>query len=342
MGAILRGASVTALAVGLLSCSGWTPAAVEEQVVAPPAAPEHQEVTIEHGDANLPGALALCETPGTFVPFERTIERQVYDVITAYKTGMTDTLERLTAKTIVEEAERYGLDPWLVVGVIRVESRFYNFAESHKDARGLMQIRPFVGEELAADLGIEWHGAQTLFHPVKNVRMGVFYLAVLNRQFDGNIERALMGYNMGPNRVRRWLRVGRELPTGYADLSREYQGLLAKVARGAVAGADLRSPITAVERSVARRNAVAAAQVAELEPAENGVATATAIPGAIVENLEPAIELDAAPGESAIEHAVEPAFEPTVVNDDPWADLPPPSAASGPSASLPAPEPAFQ
>lgn len=339
MGAILRGASVTALAAGLLSCSGWTPAAVEERVSVPVAAPEHQEVTIEHGDANLPDALALCETPGAFVPFERTIERQVYDVITAYKTGMTDTLERLTAKTIVAEAERYGLDPWLIVGVIRVESRFFNFAESNKDARGLMQIRPFVGEELAADLGIEWNGAQTLFHPVKNVRMGVFYLAVLNRQFGGDIERALMGYNMGPNRVRRWLRDGRELPTGYAELSREYQGLLARVARGAVAGADLRSPITAVERSVARRNAVVVAPVAELDSSENGVAAAATLPGVLPQNPEPAIELDDAPASEAAGGSVEPAFEPQVVNDDPWADLPP---VSVPSAALSAPEPAIQ
>src|SRR5687768_11102725 len=119
---------ISLLAAGLVSCAGFNP----EESAEPfqPAAPDVQDVTVEHGDAVRHETIALCESPGTFIPFERPIEREVYDVITAYKTGLTETLERLLAKTIVAEADRYGLDPWLVVGVIRVESRFNNFALS--------------------------------------------------------------------------------------------------------------------------------------------------------------------------------------------------------------------
>ncbi len=206
---------------------------------------------------------------------------------------MTDTLERLTAKVIVAESERYGMDPWLVVGVIRVESRFNNFAISNKNARGLMQIRPFVAEELAEDLGVEWSGADSLYNPVKNVKLGVFYLAVLQRRFGGNLERSLMAYNMGPNRVREWLKEGRELPTGYAELAREYQHLLGRIGRASVAGKDLRTPITQVERMMAKKHhAESSPIVVELDPSSNGVATGAALPGVLATTSEPAIELD--------------------------------------------------
>src|SRR5687768_2002388 len=89
--------ALTAGALGLASCA---PIGVDEfePIEFVPAAPDVQDVTVEHGDAARPESLSLCESPATFIPFENETERQVYDVLTAYKTGLTDTLERLTAK----------------------------------------------------------------------------------------------------------------------------------------------------------------------------------------------------------------------------------------------------
>lgn len=255
--------------MGLLA--GCTPRVPDSEVVDfTPSAPEIQDVTVEYGAPARPEDLTLCESPSTFIPFEKPVERQVYDVLTAYKTGLNETLERLTAKVIVAESARYGLDPWFVVGVIRVESRFYNFAESNKGARGLMQVRPFVGAEVAGDLGVSWTGADSLFNPIKNVKIGVAYLAILNQSFRGDKNKVLAAYNMGPNRVREWLRDGRDLPTGYSSLVQEYQGLLGNIGTQTIAGTDLVGRITMIERNVAKKQSVIAT-VAELPESDSDV-----------------------------------------------------------------------
>ena len=56
---------------------------------------------------------------------------------------------------IVEKySEQYDLDPYLVLAVINVESRFRHEAVSPKNARGLMQITGKTGEWIAEKLQI--------------------------------------------------------------------------------------------------------------------------------------------------------------------------------------------
>lgn len=278
---------LTALVAALGLLAGCTPRVPDTEVVDfTPASPDIQDVTVEYGAPARPEDLSLCESPGTFIPFEKPVERQVYDVLTAYKTGLNETLERLTAKVIVAESARYGLDPWFVVGVIRVESRFYNFAESNKGARGLMQVRPFVGAEVAGDLGVSWTGADSLFNPIKNVKIGVAYLAILNQSFKGDKNKVLAAYNMGPNRVREWLRDGRDLPTGYSGLVQDYQELLGNIGTHTIAGTDLVGRITMIERNLAKKQSVVAT-VAELPETESDVLGE--VPNSSIP-VEPAIE----------------------------------------------------
>lgn len=282
---LFSSALLAALLVSAAGC-GAQGSGSESVDFAPAAAPDVQDMTVEFGEPARQEDLSLCESPGTFIPFEKPIERQVYDVLTAYKTGMNETLERLTAKVIVAESARYGLDPWFVVGVIRVESRFYNFSESNRGARGLMQVRPFVGEEVAMDLGVSWTGADSLFNPIKNVKIGVAYLAILNQSFRGDKNKVLAAYNMGPNRVRQWMADGRDLPTGYAGLVQEYQALLGNIGTQTIGGTDLVGRITMIERNLARKAAVIAtvAEIPEVASDVVGEVPSSSIPS------EPAIE----------------------------------------------------
>ena len=121
------------------------------------------------------------------------------------------------ARTIVAEAHRNALDPVLVMALIHVESRFNNFAVSPVGAMGLMQILPSTGEEIAAELGITWHGPQTLFDPIANVRIGVAYLHQLSERYE-DLPTALAAYNWGPGRIDRRIRRGTTLPTDYPRL----------------------------------------------------------------------------------------------------------------------------
>jgi soluble lytic murein transglycosylase len=125
-------------------------------------------------------------------------------------------VERL-ARTIVAEAQRNALDPVLVMALIHVESRFNSFAVSPVGALGLMQVLPSTGEEIAAELGIPWHGPQTLFDPIANVRIGVAYLRQLSQRYE-DLPTALAAYNWGPGRIDRRIRRGTSLPKDYPRL----------------------------------------------------------------------------------------------------------------------------
>jgi soluble lytic murein transglycosylase-like protein len=104
------------------------------------------------------------------------------------------------ARAILEEAERAGVAPLLVLAVIHVESRYDPRAVSPVGARGLMQLmEPTLRGELA--------GRADPFDPVTNVRAGVRYLGRLIGTFS-NVELALVAYNAGPGRVRQHLGSG--------------------------------------------------------------------------------------------------------------------------------------
>jgi soluble lytic murein transglycosylase-like protein len=145
------------------------------------------------------------------------------EYIARHPTGLTEYEVAELARTIVTEARRHELDPTLVLAVMRVESRYYNFAVSPVGAMGLMQVMPKTGEEIAAKLDIPWRGPRTLFDPIANVRLGVAYLKQLSERY-GSLPTALAAYNWGPGRVDRRLRRGVPVPTGYPLLVKEAYG----------------------------------------------------------------------------------------------------------------------
>jgi len=93
-----------------------------------------------------------------------------------------------------ELAPQYGLDPALVLEVIRAESNFNPRARSHKGALGLMQLIPATARRF---------GVEDPFEPVQNLRGGMAYLRWLLRHFDGDLRLTLAGYNAGERAVER-------------------------------------------------------------------------------------------------------------------------------------------
>jgi soluble lytic murein transglycosylase-like protein len=129
------------------------------------------------------------------------------------------------AETLVEVERESGIPALLLVALIEQESRFEPQARGPRGSLGLMQVRPFVGEEVAARIGVPWRGEQTLLDPVANVRIGAGYLAELLERF-GTEELALAAYNMGPTRLARRLARGNErTPPFVGRVLRDYEGL---------------------------------------------------------------------------------------------------------------------
>ena len=189
-------ASLAIAALSALSCDILSMAPCElPPVSAPPPAHTASEQTTP-ADAEITSIRAFLETRRT------RLARFEVDQL---------------ARAIVAEAHLNALDPALVMAVIHVESRFNSFAVSPAGAMGLMQILPSTGEEIAAELGVAWHGPQTLFDPITNVRLGVAYLQQLSMRYE-DLPTALAAYNWGQGRIDRRIRRGTTLPTDYPRL----------------------------------------------------------------------------------------------------------------------------
>ncbi|MBF0500834.1 MAG: transglycosylase SLT domain-containing protein [Candidatus Riflebacteria bacterium] len=96
---------------------------------------------------------------------------------------------------INEAAKYYGLDPYLIKAVIKVESDFDPTTVSSKGARGLMQLIPGTAKLV---------GCSNAFDPRDNILGGAKYLRSMLERFQGNLDHALAGYNAGPGRVEQY------------------------------------------------------------------------------------------------------------------------------------------
>ena len=108
------------------------------------------------------------------------------------------------ADTLARDARARGLDPALVAAVIREESAFNPRAVSGVGARGLMQVMPSIGRQLAEARHLGPWDPSLLDDPGINLSLGVAHLATFQSQEGGCLERTLAAYNAGPSRVRMW------------------------------------------------------------------------------------------------------------------------------------------
>jgi soluble lytic murein transglycosylase len=106
--------------------------------------------------------------------------------------------------TILSNSAKNGLNPHLVLGIIRQESAFQVAARSRANARGLMQVMPSTGRMLARDAGVGRYTVSKLTRPEANIALGTRYLASLMERFAGRVEVSLAAYNAGGSRAERW------------------------------------------------------------------------------------------------------------------------------------------
>jgi soluble lytic murein transglycosylase len=106
-------------------------------------------------------------------------------------------------EAIVNQARAAGLDPALVFGLIRQESRFITDNRSHVGASGLMQLMPATARWMAKHMGVPYKPEQINDRDL-NLQLGAHYLKRLLDEFEGSLPMAAAAYNAGPNRPRRW------------------------------------------------------------------------------------------------------------------------------------------
>ena len=84
---------------------------------------------------------------------------------------------------IMSYSARYGVNPYLVMGVIRQESGFNP---------GAVQLMPATAQRF---------GVSNPYNPIQNLKGGIKYLSYLLHEFNGNKELALAAYNAGSQAV---------------------------------------------------------------------------------------------------------------------------------------------
>jgi soluble lytic murein transglycosylase-like protein len=106
---------------------------------------------------------------------------------------------------IVSEAKKRGLDPRLVLAIMKQESRFKPNAKSPSAARGLLQLTIDAAQRYAARAGIKQATEDSLYRPDIAIAIGCEYLGELSRMFAGLPEAIAASYNGGEDNVARWL-----------------------------------------------------------------------------------------------------------------------------------------
>ncbi|MBQ8526282.1 MAG: lytic transglycosylase domain-containing protein [Clostridia bacterium] len=108
-------------------------------------------------------------------------------------------------EAIINYSKEYSLDPYLVMGIISAESRFEENAVSHKDAKGLMQLKEETAQWCVEKFKINT-SHEKIYEPETNIMIGCCYLSYLTELFGGKIPTAIAAYNAGQGNVAEWLK----------------------------------------------------------------------------------------------------------------------------------------
>jgi soluble lytic murein transglycosylase-like protein len=108
-------------------------------------------------------------------------------------------------ETIRKEAERRGLDPFLLASIIRQESGFEPTIVSNAGAVGLMQIMPQEASRIAVAGGLGEITREDLFNPFTNIAVGAAEYSQKLQSMKGRHLLAIAAYNAGERPVGTWI-----------------------------------------------------------------------------------------------------------------------------------------
>jgi soluble lytic murein transglycosylase-like protein len=154
-----------------------------QSLMAPPQAAPTANFAATLASASAPTAAATATTPTAALASTVSTGPSALPAGTPYGAEIT------------AAAQRNGLDPALLAGLIKQESGFNPNAGSPAGAQGLCQLMPGTARGL---------GVTNLHDPAQSIEGGAKYLAQQLKTFNGDVARALAAYNAGPGAVQRY------------------------------------------------------------------------------------------------------------------------------------------
>ncbi len=120
-------------------------------------------------------------------------------------------------RAVEGEAAEFGVDPLLLVAIVRQESVFDAEALSPAGARGLAQLLPGTAALTARGLDVTFY-PEWITVPDLNLHLGAAHLQELLQRFPGRVDAAVAAYNAGTAPVIRWLaRPGADDPDQFIE-----------------------------------------------------------------------------------------------------------------------------
>ena len=98
-----------------------------------------------------------------------------------------------TKKLIVQTAKKLGVDPYIALGIAKIESNFNPSSKSPGGAIGLFQLTPSTAKKLGVNPYII----------SENIEGGLTYYKMMYKKY-GSVDLALAAYNAGPGNVAKY------------------------------------------------------------------------------------------------------------------------------------------
>ena len=112
---------------------------------------------------------------------------------------------RFSAETL-RAAKTHGIDPRLVLAIMKQESGFNASAKSPSAARGLLQLTIDTARKFAPRTPYTTLREDDLYRPEVNTAVGCAYIAELLRLFPNNFDAVAASYNGGEDNAARWVK----------------------------------------------------------------------------------------------------------------------------------------
>lgn len=107
---------------------------------------------------------------------------------------------------VTREAQANQIDKYLIFSIMKAESNFDHTAQSHKEAKGLMQVTDETALWCAEKMGLEDFDIGKIHQPEYNIKIGTWYISYLMEVYDESMIDALAAYNAGIGNVNSWMR----------------------------------------------------------------------------------------------------------------------------------------
>ncbi len=130
----------------------------------------------------------------------------LFDVVKIQNIILKKIYPREYSEYVNKYSNECGVDDNLIYAIIKAESNFNEEAESHKSAKGLMQLMSSTAQDVAKDMNLSYI-EEDLSKPEVNIKLGVNYISTLINKYN-DIGLALAAYNAGSGNVDNWIKVG--------------------------------------------------------------------------------------------------------------------------------------